>query len=398
MDVMLDSNGYLSDLRMESIGFKNLFDYLRRTKCSLVLPRLVREETVAKYRHLVDVQGKKAAQAIKELNRLIVNKNSQIHFSPPKSIHAARALRDKFGEVVKAGVVRYYDDVSGVDVNDVFLRGVKRRRPANNNGEELRDVIIWLIALQYADREKKQVALISNDGGFWNDAEIHEHLKQDIAERKVNISLFRNIDDFIKSSAPEPKSVDEAYASKAFDVANLTDEIIATTKKALGTWKRLFQPFSIRFAKLESAKFTSGTVYEIDAETQFAEFSYELFITAHLAFTEQTFAGVNVSMGSLLFGAGTVPRIPLPLLGNDLSVANRMYPSGLGLGFGKTAFSPPQELRTVVKTYAVSASAQVFVRLVKGKPSEVEVNRVEINKAEETSGAEEAPPVEPQNA
>ena len=128
MDVMLDSNSYLSDLRMESIGFKNLFDYLRRTKCSLVLPRLVREETVAKYRHLVDVQGKKTAQAIKELNRLIVNKNSQIHFSPPKSIYAARALRDKFREVEKAGVVHYYDDVSGVDVNDVFLRGVKRRR------------------------------------------------------------------------------------------------------------------------------------------------------------------------------------------------------------------------------------------------------------------------------
>jgi hypothetical protein len=43
MDVILDSNAYPSDIRMESIKFKNLFDYLRRTQSSLVLPRLVRE-------------------------------------------------------------------------------------------------------------------------------------------------------------------------------------------------------------------------------------------------------------------------------------------------------------------------------------------------------------------
>jgi hypothetical protein len=71
----------------------------------LVLPRLVREETVAKYRHLLDLQTKRAAQAVKDLNRLIVRKNSQIHFAPPKSVHAhaARELRDKFREVEKAG-------------------------------------------------------------------------------------------------------------------------------------------------------------------------------------------------------------------------------------------------------------------------------------------------------
>jgi hypothetical protein len=66
-------------------------------------------------------------------------------------------------------LIRYYPDVNGVDVNEVFLSGVKRRPPANKDGEELRDVTIWLIALQYADKEKKQIALVSNDGGFWND-------------------------------------------------------------------------------------------------------------------------------------------------------------------------------------------------------------------------------------
>jgi hypothetical protein len=398
MDVMLDSNGYLSDLRMESIAFKNLFDYLRRTKCSLVLPRLVREETVAKYRHLLDQQAKRVAQAVKDLNRLIVNKKSEIHFAPPKSVHAARELRDKFREVEKAGLIRYYPDVSGVDVNEVFLRGVKRRRPANKEGEELRDVIIWLIALQYAEKEKKQIALVSNDGGFWNDTQIHEHLKQDIDERKVDILLFRNVDDFIKSSAPEPKSVDEAYVSKVFAIEKLAEEITATAKKALSTWKRFFQPLTMRSVKLESAKFSSGTVYEIDSDTKFVELAYEVFIVADLAFTEQPFAGGG--FGSVFQRhRGTLAEMaaPLtsfadpsaPLMGHDVF---RMYRPGLGLGMGGSRFEPPQPQRTTVKTYAVSANAQVFLRLVKGEPSEVELNRVEITKAEETAEAEEIPP------
>jgi hypothetical protein len=392
MDVILDSNGYLSDLRMESIAFKNLFDYLRRTKCSLVLPRLVREETVAKYRHLLDLHSKRAAQAVKDLNRLIVNKNSKIHFAPPKSAYAARELRAQFREVEKAGLIRYYPDVSGVDVNDVFLRGVKRRRPANKEGEELRDVIIWLIALQYADKEKKQIALVSNDGVFWNDTEIHEHLKQDIAERNVNVSLFRSVDDFIKSSAPKPKSVDEAYVSKVFDIARLADDISARTKKALSTWKIFFQPFTIRSAKLQSAQFSSGTVYEIDPETQFAELAYEVLVVADLAFTEQSFAGGGFGSAFQPSG-GTLSEMAAPSLstfmGHDVF---RMYRSGLGLGIGGSRFEPPQPLRTTVKTYVVSANAQVFLRLVNGKPSEVELNRVGISKAEETAAAEEIPP------
>src|SRR5712672_81844 len=108
MDVLLDSNAYLSDIRMESIRFKNLFDYLRRTKCSLVLPRLVREETIAKYRHLLEVQAKKTAQAVEQLNRLIIDKGSQIHVPDPDSKYAARKLRAKFVNLAKAGSVRYY--------------------------------------------------------------------------------------------------------------------------------------------------------------------------------------------------------------------------------------------------------------------------------------------------
>lgn len=93
MDVVLDSNIYLSDIRMESIKFKNLFDYLRRTKSTLVLPRLVREETVGKYRYKLDNQSRKAASAVQELNKFIVDKKDEIHFDAPDLKYAVRLQR-----------------------------------------------------------------------------------------------------------------------------------------------------------------------------------------------------------------------------------------------------------------------------------------------------------------
>jgi hypothetical protein len=400
MDVMLDSNVYLSDLRMESIRFKNLFDYLRRTKCSLVLPRLVREETIAKYRHLLDVHAKKAAQAVEHLNRLIVNKNSEIHFTAPKSAYAARDLRNKFRDLEKTGSIRYYPDTAGVDVSEVFLRGVKRRRPANSQGEELRDVIIWLIALQYAENEKKHLALVTNDGGFWNDTEIHEHLKQDVDERKVNVSLFRTIDDFIKGSAPQPKSVEDAYVSKVFDVITLADDITAASKRGLSTWKRFFlESFTVRSANLESAKFVAGTVYEIDPQTKFAELTYELLIVADLAFREESFPpsfGVR-GLGTVFepLGAwGTLSQMAIahgPSATRDFASILPAYHSTLGLGLGPSRSEPTESQHVTIRTYAVSAKAQVSIRLVEDKPTETELDRVEITKVEEMAQAEFVP-------
>ena len=50
MDVSLDSNIYLSDLRMEGIAFRSLLDYLRKTQSRIILPKVVLDEVIAKYR------------------------------------------------------------------------------------------------------------------------------------------------------------------------------------------------------------------------------------------------------------------------------------------------------------------------------------------------------------
>jgi hypothetical protein len=390
MDVILDSNAYLSDIRMESIKFKNLFDYLRRTKSSLVLPRLVQEEMIAKYRRLLDVQAKKTGQAIDQLNRLIFEKTSQIHYSAPKSAFAARRVRQNFGALERAGVVRCYAETGGVDVNEVFLRGAKRKRPASDEGEELRDVIIWLIALQYAQAEKKRVAFVTADRGFWKDTEIHDHLKQDIEERKVELCLFRSLEDFIKSSTPEPISVDNEFVSKFFEVTSMSDQIMAALKKGLSSSKRLFwQSFSVHSFDSISLSFSSGTVYEIDAETKFAELTYDVEVPVEIAFIQQANSSSFESiLGASSISLGTLFGGPVP------STLERR-----GLQLGRSLFAAkwePEGTTRVVKSYVISAKAQVSIRLVKGTLAEKEVGHVELIKADEVVAAAKASsPTEP---
>jgi hypothetical protein len=396
MDVVLDSNAYLSDIRMESIRFKNLFDYLRRTESSLVIPRLVREETVGKFRSLLDEQSRKTASAIKQLNRLVVDKNHEIHFHAPDLRYAVRDLRAKFRAPADGVSVRYYPETSGVDVSEVFLRGVKRRRPASSAGEELRDVIIWLIVLQFAEAEKKPVALVTSDGGFWNDTQVHDHLLEDIRNRKVNVSVFRTIEDFMKASAPPPVPVDAEYVSKFFDVLNMQLDLLGAAKKVLANWKRTFwQPFTVRSVQLTRYKFTAGTAYEINPETKFIELVYDLTFTAHVALTEwpePTGKGFSSILGTSLGNPFDAPsgRLSEMVSPSNLNRFLTSYTSFLG-----TPEPAPQAERITVKAYAVSATAQVSIRLLNEALSETELDRLEIYKVEEMKEAEPAEPAQP---
>jgi hypothetical protein len=136
-----------------------------------------------------------------------------------------------------------------------------------------------------------------------------------------------------------------------------------------------------------SLKFSSGTIYEIDAETKFAELTYDVVIAAELAFTEQqifpsAFGGLGVSFGGIgaPFGMG-VPR-SLVQQERDFFSAVRTFRSQ----------QEQQRFSRVVKSYAVFAKAQISIRLVKDTLTENELDRVEINKVEEMAEAKEVPP------
>jgi len=387
MDVILDSNAYLADIRMESIRFKNLFQYLRRTRSLLVLPRLVREEIVAKHRSRLEIQGGKTAKAIEDFNRLRVDPTAKISFTKPDPKYEVRNLRKKLRAPAKHVAVRFYDDVSAVDVNEVFLRGVRRRRPASEQGEELRDVILWLIALQYAEAEKKGVALITADHGFWNGEEVHEHLREDIRKRALDVRLFRTVDDFVKSNALSQSVLDEDEVATFFDINSLSGATIfeqtrAAFKQRLETnsfWHFASIP-SVQSVQLSEAKFAEGILYEIDPDTKLAELRYEVTFAVQGEAKRASLGWPPGVSHNLLFGGSLAQELD--------PFAEQQYHSLTDRLGGKASMpgrpEPDPEERD---EYTCRGNAYVFVRFVGRVPRETELDRIEILDIQRTDNA-----------
>ena len=166
MNVILDSNVYVSDYRMENISFKNLFDYLKRTGDTLVLLRIVREEVVAHFARDLKKRGKEVAEAWRGY-RALHFPDKFPEFTKPDIANQKKLLRDRLMKPSDAIVVTYHADTTRISIDDVFIRGIHRIPPANGNGEELRDVIVWLSTLDYAKTSNSSVAFITDDSGFW---------------------------------------------------------------------------------------------------------------------------------------------------------------------------------------------------------------------------------------
>jgi len=294
MDIILDSNMYLSDIRMDSIRFKNLFDYLRRTRSLLVIPRLVREEVVAGYVRMLEQQTKKTMESIRAFNRLALTSSDEISIRSPELKYKVRDLRKKLRAPAKKITPLLYTDVSGIDVNEIFLRGIKRKRPASDVGEELRDVILWLVVLKYANSEHKDVAFITADKGFWSAEEVHDHIAQDIAKCAGQVALFRTIEDFIRSRSPTSKSIDQAEVSTFFDIHLAAEGITNRATEALSSWSGRYRGFvaygTVRSARLTSADLLEATLYEITPNASVAELSYAITVVAEIDSPREDFS------------------------------------------------------------------------------------------------------------
>jgi hypothetical protein len=94
-------------------------------------------------------------------------------------------------------------DYSIISVEELARRGINRVRPADDKGEELRDVILWLMAISYAKDKSREVALISKDGHFFdsNNA-MHPQLKDELTTQAVKIHVYRGIEQFFKVDSP----------------------------------------------------------------------------------------------------------------------------------------------------------------------------------------------------
>ena len=383
MDVVLDSNAYVSNYRMENISFKNLFDYLEKTGSSLVLLRIVEEEVVAKFGRALKKRSKEAAEAWREYRPLHFPEQLPA-FVKPDIEDQKEQLRAKLINPAAGVKLVHVADSSNMSIADVYMRGVLRMRPARDDGEELRDVIVWLGALDYANKSKRDVAFISDDSGFWLGDAVHPQIQKDIDDQGVSVRVCRTTDHFIEENSPQPKPAEAAWATATFP--EFQHEVMAAAERA---FKQIMWTRSIKSASLLAFQFKEGKMYEVAPDVQVAELSFAveiLFDTVTMMVNLSTLAGpINAAEYSGLAGirpAGSrqnVGQVFSPLSAGSGGQIPGGFRPWVNTPWGESEWGQPT---TVEAKYAVSGTARVSVRLIKGKISEKEVHDFQIEKVE----------------
>jgi hypothetical protein len=160
-----------------------------------------------------------------------------------------------------------YSDLSGVDVAELITRGARRIRPASNQGEELRDVVLWMTAMDYAKQSGAEMTFISGDKNFRepNGSSLHPQLCSDLARFGVCVKFYADLAKFITENSLQTEDIIESWLFGLVDKLRIEEEA-----------KRKLKGFTIwggtvSALELDSLHLATGKRYKVDEDSHYAE-------------------------------------------------------------------------------------------------------------------------------
>jgi predicted nucleic acid-binding protein len=294
MDIILDANAYIQVLYAhggsfhQTNRFTELLTHLRRTGSRLVIPELTYSEVVARYRDRLTAVAKDARDGWLALKQVAMR--NRLDFLEPDIQSELDALSELLLHLAPGVQSLIYTDYSGIDIKEIARRGVERVRPANQNGEELRDVILWLVALRYAKQSKAPVAFISDDKTFRGaDDNLHPSLQADVDGAGVEIAFYRFIGDFVKGNALDSEPVAREALAALISTEELrrisTEQLLASSP-----WEG-----TITAADLSRCEIAEAKRYRVADDSYYVESKYTGDATIRLTPNASIFVGPPVS-------------------------------------------------------------------------------------------------------
>jgi hypothetical protein len=334
MDFILDSNIYINDYRMRGPQFGEFFAHLKRTKSRLVTPAIVIDEVIERYRKDISEAFNTAKRSWKELQNKCLSDAVNL---PDVDVHKeVEYMKQRLERPISGVEVSVVSDLSRVDIAEVVRRGIKRIRPANGKGEELRDVVIWLFVLGYAKESKSEVAFISGDRTFRCEEveSLHPDLQKDISDADVDVTFHPSLAQCIAEHSLSIQTIREAWLEKYITREKIKEELT----RLVGRLE--INGGAVEDIAIESLDFLGGKRYKVAGRSFYAEAEYR----GKAAFSVNAFKNIfknmlrgtqtvnvssTISPSGALIEPGTAFTIPLGEIGNVQNAIQTPRPEAL---------------------------------------------------------------------
>jgi hypothetical protein len=233
MDVILDSNIYISDYWMQSQNFRFLKDYINKTKSSILLPSVVLEEVKGKFNNDLLKYSQQLVGVLDNLSRYKVALIS--HEEIEKSVLESK---EKFINELEYYFLQYhskYIPLSIAATNEAISRAINRIPPCKESGEGLRDALIWMQILEYLETNKKdqKVAFIcqnKHDFAQQDGKQLKSKLIDDLRERKIDLLYYSDIEVFLREYAKPIAHITKEWLEETINISAIKDLVLQFMK------------------------------------------------------------------------------------------------------------------------------------------------------------------------
>lgn len=268
--VVLDSNILIADYSLSSAAFDVFFDYIRRTKTPVILPRLVFCEVIARYEEHLGKRCAKYEQSVASLAACLPGVDVQcLDVDVGEQVARYRThLLDCFA-TKEPDLWGYRADY----LEDAVGRAVTRQRPCSKKGEEIRDAVLWSIVKDVATQQgaSTSVAFVSGDGTAYqgDDARLHPSLAKEALDAALSIRYFASLADFNREHATRVDFLDSDWFVSNMPESTVADkfdrEVAECARWKIGTaaWWTGWYPGAVQVAELSLVR-GADYIYEVD--------------------------------------------------------------------------------------------------------------------------------------
>jgi hypothetical protein len=222
MHVLVDANVLVSDPWQEGKKTRALLDFLQKTRATMLVHEVTWEEVRETMRRRWGSSLAAYDSTARELSRLRICDIAELERD---ALLEDVTLR-WWNAVRKPYALKQAIPLDNALLPEIVRRATGRVPPCARNGEEFRDALMWVGALEYCKaKSARYLAFISSNTRDFaaSDGVLLPELRRDAADRGIALDYYRSVDEFLKEHADPIEWLTLEWASAHVDEQELRE-------------------------------------------------------------------------------------------------------------------------------------------------------------------------------